>query len=113
MRHATLVFAAVAALAASPFLPNRAEALNLPAPARIAAAIAETSLAESVAWRCTRWWNGRWHHWARCAWVPRRPIYYGHRAYVGPPIYRGHWRAGPRLYFGHRHLRHHRYRFWR
>ena len=97
MRRTALAIAALAALSAALLASGRAEARPLPAPAGLAAAIQDSRMAEAVAWRCTNFWNGRWHRWSRCFWVPR--FVYGH-----------YGRVGPRFRYGHRH---HRHRGWR
>ena len=102
MRRTAFAIAALAMMSAGLLAPNRAEALTLPAPSGLATAIPETRMAETVAWRCSNFWNGRWHRWSRCFWVPRGV--YGH-----------YGRIGPRFHFGHRHFghRHHGHRFRR
>jgi hypothetical protein len=97
MRLTAFAITALAVMLTGLLAPNRAEALTLPAPSGLATAIPETRMAEAVAWRCTNFWNGRWHRWARCFWVPRF-------------VYRHYGRIGPRFHFGHRH---HRHRYWR
>jgi hypothetical protein len=36
--------------------------------AGLRAAIADTSVVDQVAWVCTHFWNGRWHHHQNCFW---------------------------------------------
>jgi hypothetical protein len=96
MRRTMFAIAALAALSAALLAPTRAEALTLPAASGLASAIPETRLTENVAWRCSNFWNGRWHRWSRCFWVPN--FVYGHHGY--------HGRIGHRFFFGHRHFRH-------
>ncbi|MGH6771122.1 MAG: hypothetical protein ACRECO_19105 [Xanthobacteraceae bacterium] len=102
MRRMIFALAAIAALSAGLLVAGPAAARTPAAPAALADAITATSTTQNVAWRCTHWWNGRWHRHSRCFWAAGPRIYFGHRAYLGP-----------RLHFGHRHFRHHRHRFRR
>jgi hypothetical protein len=89
MRRILLAIAAtMAILSAAALLPNRAEAMTLPAPAGIGAAIVDTSVTEEAAYVCRRVWNG--YRWTRaCFWRPGggyyRPYRRAHRPYR-------HWR---------------------
>jgi hypothetical protein len=100
MRGMLFALAAAAVLSAGSFAASPALARTPAAPAGLADAIKATNTAQAVAWRCTHWWNGRWHRRSRCFWTAGPRIYFGHRTYLGP-----------RLFFGHRHFRHHRHRF--
>ncbi|HVV61009.1 MAG TPA: hypothetical protein VHD14_04550 [Pseudolabrys sp.] len=71
---------------------SRAEAMTLPAPSGLAAAVTESSMAEEVAYYCRRVWRcGYWGcGWRRvCSWAP------------GPYYYRGYYRPYP--YYGYRY----------
>jgi hypothetical protein len=103
MRRTLFALAAIAMLSAGSLVASPATARTPAAPAALTDAIAATNITQNVAWRCTHWWNGRWHRHSRCFWAAGPRIYFfGHRHHVRP-----------RLHFGHRHFRHHRHRFHR
>ena len=88
MRRAVLSAAATfAILAGAALMPQSAEAMTLPAPAGIAAAAQENTMAQDVAYVCRRVWRCGPYG---CGW--RRSCYW-----TGPRYYRRHWR--------HRHWR--------
>jgi len=94
MRRFCLAIAAAAALlSATSLMPNRAEAMTMPAPVGLQLALEGNSLTEEVRWVCNR--RGR-----RCRWIPG-PRYYG--GYYAPaPYYYGRpyrYRRGPGVYF--------------
>jgi hypothetical protein len=94
MRRFVLAAAATfALLAAGSLAPGRAEAMTIPAPAGIAAAVNGNSLAETVAYVCRRVWRCGPYG---CGW--RRSCYYTR------PYYRPY-----RPYYRHRYYRRHYY----
>lgn len=87
--------AALTLMAAGSLAPDRAEAMTIPAPAGIQAAIDHTSLAQDVAYRCRRVWRCGPYG---CGWrrvCVRSGPYYG---YYGRPYHR-------HRYYGHRYYR--------
>ena len=101
MRRLCLAIAAAAALlSAMSLIPNRAEAMTLPAPSGLQLALAGNSMIEEAAYVCRRR-CGPGGCFRRCRWVPG-PRYYG--GYYSPrPYYYGHpyryRHRGPGIYF--------------
>jgi len=81
MRPIALATAAtLAILAASSFVPNRAEAMTITTPAGIGTALDGTNLAQDVAYVCRRVWRCGPYGcgWRRaCWWTGGGPYYYG------------------------------------
>ena len=96
MRRTLFAIVALATIAGGPLAPDRAEALSFPVAVGLPAAIPETAAAESIAWRCTNFWNGRAHRWSRCFWVPRS--IYGHHGRLGSRLGYGRWHYRNRLW---------------
>jgi hypothetical protein len=83
MRRIALATAAtLAILAGGSFVPNRAEAMTITAPAGIRAALDGTNLAQDVAYICRRVWRCGPYGcgWRRgCWWTGGGPYYHGGR----------------------------------
>jgi hypothetical protein len=95
MRRTILAAAAtVALLTAGAFLPSRAEAMTLAAPAGVEAAVGGVNLAQNAAYICRRVWRCGYYG---CGW--RRACWWS-----GP-----YWRHG---YWGHPYWRHRYWRHW-
>ncbi len=89
--------AALALLSAGAFLPNRAEALTLAAPAGMQEATGGSGLVQDAAYICRRAWRCGYYG---CGW--RRACWWT-RPYSGGYGYRPYWRRG----YYHRHYWHH------
>lgn len=89
MHRAVLSAAATfAILAGAAMLPQNAEAMTLPAPAGIAAAVEGNNLAQDVAYVCRRVWRCGPYG---CGW--RRACYWTGPRFYGRPYWRHrHWR---------------------
>jgi hypothetical protein len=92
MRRIVLAAAAtLALLVAGSFAPNRAEAMTIPTPSGLMAAIDGTNLTENIAYVCRRVWRCGPYGcgWRRaCWWTGGGPYYYGGGPYYGRPYYR-------------------------
>lgn len=88
-RVALLAFSAL--MLAVPFAAGPASAIPLAAPAGLAAADAQTGMAENVALVCRRAWNG--YRWVRRCYNTG-PVY----RYSAPPMYQYYYPA-PRMYY--------------
>lgn len=79
--------AAFAILAGAALVPQSAEAMTLPAPAGIAAAAQENTLAQDVAYVCRRVWRCGPYGcgWRRVCFETGPSFYRGYRTYNGCP----------------------------